>query len=117
MKYSVEYSQIVRKKLNLLKEDLTERFDLTTAMKGIRKITTSVKQLSNYPKKGMSVSDVFGVDTDFRYLYVDHNYIFYYIEDKRVIIAELFDEREDFMYKLFGISSRSVDSEEYWGES
>ncbi|MCR5128733.1 MAG: type II toxin-antitoxin system RelE/ParE family toxin [Lachnospiraceae bacterium] len=110
MKYSIEYSQIVRRKLYLLKEDLTDRFDLETAMKGIRQITTSVKQLSDYPKKGMSVADVFGVDTDFRYLYVGHNYVFYYIEDKRVIIAELFDEREDFMYKLFGISSRSVES-------
>ncbi len=31
-------------------------------------------------------------------------------------MGEMFDEREDFMYKLFGISSESEESVDYWGE-
>ena len=30
------------------------------------------------------------------------NYIFYRVEKDAVIIVEMFDEREDFMHKLFG---------------
>ena len=84
--------------------------------KGIKKITTSVKVLSDYPLKGIALSNMFDVDTDFRYLYVNHNYMFYYIEENKVIVVEMFDEREDFMYKLFGISSESDESIDYWGE-
>ena len=31
-------------------------------------------------------------------------------------IAEMFGEKEDFMYKLFGISGRTQESIDYWGE-
>ena len=34
----------------------------------------------------------------------------------RIIIVEIFDEREDFMYKLFGIRSISQESIDYWNE-
>ena len=44
-------------------------------------------------------------------LYVKHNYLFYYIEDNKVIVSEMFDEREDSMSKLFGIKTLS-DSED-----
>ena len=42
--------------------------------------------------------------------------MFYRIEENRIIIVEMFDDREDFMYKLFGIRSISQESSEYWDE-
>ena len=116
MKLRVEYSQIVRRKMKALKKYLTEQFDKDTAIKGLKAITNAARKLADFPNKGEAVSELFDVDTDFRCLYVNHNYLFYYLEDNRVIIAEMFDEREDFMYKLFGISSESEGSTEYWGE-
>ena len=113
MKYKIEYSQIVRQKMKELKENLTEQFGVKTASKGIKAITESVRQLSDFPLKGVSVSEMFGVDTDFRYLYVKKNYLFYYLEGNKIIIAEMFDEREDFMFKLFGIKSESEESTDY----
>lgn len=59
---------------------------------------------------------MYDVECDYRYIYAGHNYLFYRIENNKIIIVEMFDEREDFMYKLFGISSMSQDSEDYWGE-
>ena len=47
---------------------------------------------------------------------IGHNYLFYRIEKDKIIIVEIFDEREDFMYKLFGISSISQESIDYWDE-
>jgi len=116
MKYKIEYSQIVRQKMKELKENLTEQFGAKPASKGIKAITGSVRQLSDFPLKGGSVSEMFGIDTDFRYLYVKKNYLFYYLEGNRIIIAEMFDEREDFMFKLFGIKSESEESADYWDE-
>ena len=116
MKYKVEYSQIVRRKLHVLKQNLTLQFGTEPATKGIKAITASVKTLEDYPLKGVSVADMFGIDTDYRYVYVRHNYVFYYLEGNKVIIGEMFDDREDFMYKLFGISSESKESVDYWDE-
>ena len=33
-----------------------------------------------------------------------------------VFIADIYDEREDFMSKLFGIKLRTQESQDYWGE-
>lgn len=116
MKHKVEYSMIVREKMKVLRKNLSDRFGTEVAQKSIKAITTSLKQLSDYPLKGMAVSDAFGVDTDFRYLYVRKNYFFYYLDKDSVIVAEMFDEREDFMIKLFGISSTTEESLRFWGE-
>lgn len=116
MKKKVEFSQIVRRKMKNLKKSLTDRFDEDTAQKGLRSIVDSAKDLAAFPEKGEAVSELFDVDTDFRILYVNHNYLFYYFEDDRIIVAEMFDEREGFMYNLFGISSESQESLDYWDE-
>ena len=105
----VEYSQIVRQKLYTLKTDLANKFNLDISRKAIKQITTAVKGLADFAEKGTSVSAMYDIDCDYRYLHVGHNYLFYRIEDNNVIIVEMFDEREDFIYKLFGISTLSQD--------
>ena len=52
MKYKIEYSQIVRRKLKTLKQILTEQFGTIVATKAIKAITESVRQLSDFPLKG-----------------------------------------------------------------
>lgn len=47
---------------------------------------------------------------------MNHNYVFYRIEPEKIMIVEMFDEREDFMYQLFGISTRTKESMDYWGD-
>ncbi|MBP5407318.1 type II toxin-antitoxin system RelE/ParE family toxin [bacterium] len=101
MKYKVEFSQIVRRKMKDLKLYLTEQFGAATL--------EAAKSLADFPLKGASLAALFDIDTDFRTLYVKHNYLFYYIEGERIIISEMFDEREDFMFRLFGIRTASSD--------
>lgn len=47
----IEYSQIVRKKLQSLKAYLTDEFGTVVAQKSIRQITTSVRNLGKFPEK------------------------------------------------------------------
>ena len=112
----IEYSQIVRKKLNQLKADLVQDFGAEVSRKSVKKITDTVRGLEKFEKKGIAVSAMYNIECDYRYLYVSHNYVFYRIESEKIIIVEMFDERKDFMYKLFGISTRTQESLDYWGD-
>ena len=55
------------------------------------------------------------IESDYRYIYAECNYLFYRIESDKIIIVEMFDEREDFMYKLFGIITTTQESLDYRG--
>ena len=112
----IEYSQIVRKKLNRLKADLVRDFGVEVSRKSVKKITDAVRGLAQFEKKGIAVSTMYNIECDYRYLYVNHNYIFYRIESEKIMIVEMFDEREDFIYKLFGISTRTQESIDYWAD-
>lgn len=112
----VELSQIVRRKLQLLRAHLTTEFGSKTSNETIKKITSTARSLGNFSEQGISVSAMYSIDCDYRYIYVKHNYLFYRIEKDKIIVVEMFDDREDFMYKLFGISTTSQESIDYWGD-
>ena len=116
MKYKLEYSQIVRRKLKTLKLYLSEQYGVDSAKSAVKRITDSARKLQNNPDLGVDLSAKFEIDTDFRDLFVNHNHLFYYRNGDTIIIAEMFGEKEDFMNKLFGISGRTQESIDYWGE-
>ena len=95
----VEYSQIVRRKLKNLRARLTSEFGAEVSRKSIKQITDAARGLEDFEEKGISVSSMYGIECDYRYIYAGRNYLFYRIESDKIIIAEMFDEREDFMYK------------------
>ena len=112
----VEYSQTVKRKLKALRLRLTSEFGSAVSRKALKQITDAARGLENFAEKGVSVSSMYDIDCDYRYLYIGHNYLFYRIEKDKIVIVEMFDDREDFMYKLFGISSTSQESLDYWDE-
>lgn len=112
----VEYSLIVRQKLKDLRKELTERFGAEVSRKSVKQIMDAAKGLGVFETKGVSVSAMYDIECDYRYLYVGHNYLFYRIEPDQIIIVEMFDEREDFMWKLFGIDTTPQETYDYWDE-
>ncbi len=82
----------------------------------MKRITDAIRGLGKFEKKGIAVSAMYNIECGYRYLYVNHNYLFYRIEAEKIIIVEMFDEREDFMYKLFGVSTISQESIDYWAD-
>lgn len=99
-----------------LRERLTNEYGIDVSSRIIRRIVSVVRGLEVFEEKGIAVSSMYGIECDYRYLYVAHNYVFYRIDGDKVIIVEIFDEREDFMYKLFGIATTTQDTLEYWDE-
>ena len=116
MKYKLEYSQIVRRKLKSLKLYLSEQYGEDFAKSAVKIITDRARVLQDNPDIGVDMAAKYEIDTDFRELYVNHNHLFYYKNNDTIIVAEMFGEKEDFMYKLFGISGRTQESIDYWGE-
>lgn len=60
----VEYSQIVRRKLKMLKVRLTAEFGTKVATKALKDITNAVRGLEAFEEKGVSVSSMYDVECD-----------------------------------------------------
>ena len=112
----VEYSQLVKRKLLKIKKEILLEYGEQKAKEILTSITGRVDMLGKYEESGVNISRMYGIETDYWYLFTNHNYFIYRIEDKRVIIVQMFNEREDYMMKLFGISGRTQESIDYWGD-
>ena len=112
----LEYSALVKKKMKALKKWLTEHFGEDTAKKVLIGITDDADILIKYEKSGTNIAEMYDIDTDYWYLFTHQHYLIYRIEKGKVTIVQMFNEREDFMMKLFGISGRTQESIDYWGE-
>lgn len=54
--------------------------------------------------------------SDYRYLFVSKNYVFYSIESDCIRIINIYNEKEDFMWLLFGVDTTPQETKDYWGE-
>ena len=106
---NLRYSPDYKEKLSVTRNWLDMRFGVKTRKDVMRKIKNRLTSLGQYPDSGISVRGMFGVDSDYEYIFVAHNYIFYYQDDRTIYITNLYHEREDFMYQLFGIKTVSDD--------
>ncbi len=112
----IEYSKVVQRKLKALKKDLEEQFGGETAVDSMTRIMRDIHHLSANSKIGIEISKMYDVDTDYWYLFTTHNYFIYRIEKTSIVVVNMFNEKEDFMLKLFGLSGRTQESIDYWGE-
>lgn len=44
------------------------------------------------------------------------NYVFYRLEEDKVFVTDIYNEREDFMWRMFRVNLRTQDSIDFWGE-
>ena len=110
----LEYSQIVRRKLKKLRSELTQRI---SSQKIMGKITKGIRRLEAFPQSGTRISSQYDVESDYSYIFVEHNYFFYRLTaNETILILEMFHEKEDFMRKLFGIVTTSQETIDYWKE-
>lgn len=112
----VEYSQLVKRKLLNLKMYIIEKYGEKKAKEIMTSITDRVDLLGSNEESGVSISRMYDIETDYWYIFTNHNCFIYRIEEQKVFIVQMFNEKEDFMMKLFGISGRTQESIDYWGE-
>lgn len=112
----LKYSPGALEKLRAIKREITLEYGENVAGRIMKKMTQSFRNLQYFEKQGQSVENVFGIASEYRFLYVQHNYAFYRITETAVLIVDIYNEKEDFMWKLFGIRTTSEETEEYWQE-
>ena len=100
---SILYSPVFSEKIELLLSRLKIQFGENVCKKKIKELYDAINLLSLNEHMGISVREVYGVDCDFYCIYAVHNYVFYKIELSSINILDIYDEREDFMKKMFGI--------------
>ena len=97
IKYSPEY----RKRILELRDYLEEKYGEKTAKKVVKEITDAINLLPCNEKMGMSLRSEYGIDTDYRYIFKAQNYIFYTINKDSVLIVNMYNEKENYIRKLF----------------
>ncbi len=85
-------------------------------LKVIQSITNGINNLKSNPRKGPSIKNVLGIPSPYLFLHIEHHYIFYRIDENTIYVVDIYNEKEDFMWKLFGIRLRTKDSIDFWGE-
>jgi len=103
----LEYSPDYTEKMREFKKYLDFQFDTDIRKKVITKIGSKVRSLREHEQIGISVRDMYGVDTDCLCIFVAKNYVFYRIESDCIYAVNIYNEREDFMMDLFGIKTTS----------
>lgn len=99
-----------------VKTYITNQFDSDRANVCVREITSAARQLEKFPEEGLRLGDLIEYSTDYHYLVVKPNYIFYRIEDDIVRIIRILNEKQDFLQILFGISNVSEKGDDYWSQ-
>ena len=112
----IVYSPDAIEKIWEIDRRIRREFGSSIAQKVKKEITNRIRSLAKMEGQGVSMFDLYGITPDFRRLYVAHNYVFYLIEDDAIQIVNVYNEKEDFMYKLFGISSVDDEAENYWDD-
>ena len=103
-------------KYDALKKYIDIHYGEKVRRKVVRTINERIRMLKKYPEAGICLSEISEVQTDYRYFFVAHNYIFYTYDGEKVEIVKMYGEEEDYMLQVFGISGRTQESIDYWGE-
>ncbi|MBR1741991.1 MAG: type II toxin-antitoxin system RelE/ParE family toxin [Lachnospiraceae bacterium] len=104
----IKYSPDAKKRLSQIKRDAGNK------VVGI--IMKRIRDLSVNPRQCPTVKGMLGIESPYYFLHVEHNCVFYRIDNDIVYVTDIYHEREDFMGKMFGIKLRTKDSMDYWGE-
>ena len=112
----IKYSPDAADKLQALKSAISQEYGSDTAKRIVKSITDAIRGLCDYEEKGPEVSKMFGVMSDYRYIFVSKNYVFYRIEEKYIRIINLYHEKEDFIWQLFGVNTTPQETIDYWDE-
>ena len=112
----IKYTPDAADKLRALNIAISQEYGSDKAKKIIKNITDAIRGLCDYEEKGPKVSNIYDVVSDYRYIVVSKNYVFYRVEEKSIRIINLYHEKEDFMWQLFGIDTTLQDTIDYWDE-
>ncbi len=110
----LKYSPDAREKLHEIRHYIASEYGTQVAKNVLSKMMSSIRRLQQFENSGPSVESILGIPCDYRMLFTEHNYVFYRVSEDAIYIINIYNEREDFMWKLFGINTTDSASEDFW---
>ena len=110
----IAYSETALSKRKAIKKDIKERYGKERADKFSKFISKNITELKKFPELGVPLRDKYDLDCDYYMLFIEHNYFIYRILDELILVLEIFNEKEDFIYQTFGVITTSQDTLESW---
>ena len=99
-----------------LKAYLLIEFGETSTQKVLGAIYDDIEKLAVFPELGVNILAKHGIVSNYLCLVSHKNCVFYRIEGEFIRVIRVLDERRDYLRVLFGITTTSEESEEYWNE-
>lgn len=112
----IKYTPDAADKLRAINTAILVQYGSKKAKEIVGSITGAIRGLVVNEQMGPSVGHMFGVASDYRYIFVSRNYVFYSIERDVIRIINIYNEKEDFMWLLFGVDTTSQETIDYWKE-
>lgn len=112
----IKYTPDAADKLRAIQKNVLLQYGSGKAKEIIQSITGAIRGLADNEQKGPSVAKMFGVASDYRYIFVTRNYVFYRIESDCIKVINIYNEKEDFMWQLFGVDTTPQETLDYWRE-
>ena len=101
--YKIKINPLALRDLQEIRAYLMEKeLNSDLAIKVLRQIVGRYEQLRDYPLMGMSLSDLTGIRTSYRYLVSGSYLIFYRVEGKAVFVCRILYSRRDYLKILTG---------------
>ncbi len=116
MELEYKYSRVVSEKLHAIARRYIAGHGEKSEPIYIWKIIRAARRLADNPNAGTPLSDLYDINIGFRYYYAGLGYyLFYYVDCDKLIIAELFNARDEELINLWEITApvqRLIDSDE-----
>ena len=104
----IKYSPDASDRLRQIRKDYGTRVAGT--------ITKGIRSLCDNPRKCPTIERMLGIPIPYYFLHIEHNYVFYRFDEENIFVTDIYNEHEDFMWKMFGIRLRTQESIDFWGE-
>lgn len=112
----LRYSPEAARDLENIKMQVSDEFGEPVAIKTMKCIGKGIRTLEIAENAGIDLCSKYSINCDYRVLFVAKNYVIYRIEGEFVRIIRILNERQDFMWILFGTEMPSGDPDGYWDE-
>lgn len=107
----LEYSPMALEDLQHIRDYIIVNWGENVARKILKKLTSDIRKLEEYPLLGVDLGKIIEIPTDYRYLFSEKNYVFYHLEFDKVRVVRILSEQQDYMMHLFEINTEATKNE------
>lgn len=100
------YSPDFKERKQALCKYLDFQFGKDVRKRVMAEIHKQILALRERERLGLSVRDNFGINCDYYYIVISKNILFYRFDSRYIYIVNIYNERKDYIYKMFGSFSQ-----------